>query len=188
MFMTAVLYTDQTDLLNFDSFSSITATQITLIVINSLIAISISFLISYTFAFIYDVPKETIRELYQLLKTHNSITLLKEWQKVEKRAWRIFCCSCWTCVYWIKLGIGFLIHFGVFLFCAYISFAFCAVYPSARFAWLCGVIYSVLSDIIIFEILTEVFIAALYSCRGNHKCVLMIAEALNRMRAYKTLT
>ena len=67
----------------------------------------------------------------------------------------------------IKTIFGFFFMTILILFSFYITFSFCAVYTDSQSTFVLGWFITIFIDGVLHEIITEIYIALLYSCSRN---------------------
>ena len=69
----------------------------------------------------------------------------------------------------------------------YFSFGFCATYLYQKKSFIGGIIFGIISDITLFELLYEFILSILYKYRKKGRCIIQISEFLNKMRTIRAL-
>jgi hypothetical protein len=115
-----------------------------------------------------------LRQLYSFLREGNFLVGIKIYDTILK--WKFY----------YNLG-GILIDLFYIIISIYFSFGFCATYLYQNKTFIIGIIITIINDLIIYEIIYEMFLALLYKYRKNGSFIIKIGEFLNRLRTIKSL-
>ena len=126
-----------------------------------------------SFMFYVDVKK--FRPIYKKIIDDGGLNIEKDFDDVVNHRF------CWNL-------LGVIIQFIYFIISFYFGFCFVCTYAYQRKTYILSIIVTLLSDILIFEFLWEFILAFLYIIKKKGRCIIYIAEFLNRMRHMKTLT
>ena len=148
--------------------------NIFLLIIYSFIAIFFSCLFIYFPSLLFNISNFYLRQLYSFLREGNLLDGLKIYDTILK--WKFY----------YNLG-GILINLIYIIMSIYFSFGFCATYLYQNKTFIIGVSITIISDLIICEIIYEMFLALLYKYRKNGNLIIKIGEFLNRLRTIKSL-
>lgn len=129
---------------------------------------------TYPISIFFYIKKQNFRNVYALVLKEPGMKLVAEWEKIfDKKT--------------IKTTIGIIIQITFFVVGFYVSFGFCAVYQSQQLTWLIICSAALIIDLLVFEIVVELFIAICYYYRKNSRFWLTTAVRLNTMRNFRNL-
>ena len=149
--------------------------EIGLFILYCIIAEIGSCLLIHLPAFIFYVDVKKFRPIYKKIIDDGGLNIEKDFDDVVNHR----CC-------WNFLGI--IIQLIYFLISFYFAFCFVCTYSYQSKTYILSIVVTILSDILIFEFLWEFILAFLYIIKKKGRCIIYIAEFLNRMRHMKTLT
>ena len=145
-----------------------------LLLIYSFIAIFFSCLFIYFPSLLFNINNNYLRQLYSFLRDGNILEGLKIYETILK--WKFY----------YNLG-GILIDIIYIIMSIYFSFGFCATYLYQKNSFIIGIIIIIINDLIICEVIYEMFLALLYKYRKKGNLIIKIGEFLNRLRTIKSL-
>ena len=145
-----------------------------LLIIYSFISIFLSCLFIYFSSLLFNINILYLRQLYSFLREGNFLEGIKIYDTILK--WKFY----------YNLG-GILIDLFYIIISIYFSFGFCATYLYQNKTFIIGIIITIINDLIIYEIIYEMFLALLYKYRKNGSFIIKIGEFLNRLRTIKSL-
>ena len=145
-----------------------------LLIIYSFISIFLSCLFIYFSSLLFNINILYLRQLYSFLREGNFLVGIKIYDTILK--WKFY----------YNLG-GILIDLFYIIISIYFSFGFCATYLYQNKTFIIGIIITIINDLIIYEIIYEMFLALLYKYRKNGSFIIKIGEFLNRLRTIKSL-
>ena len=149
--------------------------EIGLFILYCIIAEIGSCLLIHLPAFMFYVDVKKFRPIYKKIIDDGGLNIEKDFDDVVNHR----CC-------WNFLGV--IIQFIYFLISFYFAFCFVCTYSYQSKTYILSIVITILSDILIFEFLWEFILAFLYIIKKKGRCIIYIAEFLNRMRHMKTLT
>ena len=125
-------------------------------------------------AFMFYIPEENFRKLYQLVKNDRGLQIMRQYDLlVNHRFWWNFL---GVLIQWIYIIVGF--HF---------SFTFCPVYYYQKKTFLLAYFVTIISDILFFEFLWECIIMIMFHLRKIGGVIVRLGEFFNRARNIKHL-
>ena len=123
---------------------------------------------------LFHININKIRQLYKSIKEYHFLETLKSYQNVMKE----------TILYNI---LAIILDIFYILVSFYFSFGFCATYLYQKKSFIGGIIFGIISDITLFELLYEFILSILYKYRKKGRCIIQISEFLNKMRTIRAL-
>ena len=131
--------------------------------------------VMYLVAIFFKFPNKKERRLYTLVTTGGQLSVLREWEAIEKRQ-KIFAI------------IGMSLCGIIWLYSFYSTFGFSVVWKYQNLGFVECFAFAFIFNFIVCEFLIELLIAICYTQR-KHNCFLRgIAEGLNRLRNYRCLS
>ena len=131
--------------------------------------------VMYLVAIFFKFPNKKERRLFTLVTTGGQLSVLREWEIIEKRQ-KIFG------------TIGMCLCGIIWLYCFYSIFGFTVVWKYQNKGFIECFAFAFIFNFIACEFLIELLIAICYTAR-KHNCFLRgISEGLNRLRNYRCLS
>ena len=153
---------------------TIIASNILGMIVTSLIAVAISNIIVYCFAFLFGTSTYQRKRLFRLVMMGERLIVDKAWQRLKRTMNFSF-------------FFGFIIAMIFWAANFYITLIFTAVWSVQRSAWIVTFILCLFFDLVVGELLTEGIVAFCFSKRVKSDFYRRLGESLNRLRAYRTL-
>lgn len=85
-----------------------------------------------------------------------------------------------------RVLIGFFINCFIFAIAFYFAFAYCVIWKEMQMTILCGLGISLICDMLLLEVMTELIICIFY-CFRNVACLGSIWRGLDKYRNFKAL-
>ncbi len=125
-----------------------------LIIRYSIFTILCSNLLIYPFIPLFITSYQRKRHLRKIMNNGEQMGLLKAWSDMNSSNRK-------------KLIYGIMLLWIFILFSFYMTFSFCAVYTDSQSTFLIGWFITIFIDIFVMEILVEIWLVMLYSCRRS---------------------
>jgi hypothetical protein len=139
-----------------------------------LAACCISNFIMYNLAIFFQFPYDSARRLFKLVLFNGQLIVMREWGEISSTQK-------------IKSFFGLIICIILWIASLYISLGFTAVWKEQKLDFLISLIFGIVLNFFILELIVEGIIAIIYKGRKKYKCIKHFGFLLNRLRNYRCL-
>ena len=130
--------------------------------------------VMYLLAIFFEFPYDSARRLFKLVLFNGQLIVMREWGEIVS-------------VQKIKAFFGVIFCMIIWLISLYISLGFTAVWKEQKFDLLIGLLFGIVLNFFIFELIVEGIIAIVYKGRKKYNCIKKFGFLLNRLRNYRCL-